>query len=50
MGSSVHAQGNYKYKQLLPGNPGFKKGASSVFSATSPASSFLKKLHWQAVK
>lgn len=40
MGSSVHAQGPYKH--LTPGNPGFKEGASSVFSATSSASGFLK--------
>lgn len=30
MGSSVHADGSYKH--LTPGNPDFKKGASSVFS------------------
>lgn len=30
MGSSVHAEGSYKH--LTPGNPDFKKGASSVFS------------------
>jgi len=40
MGSSVHAQGPYKH--LTPGNPDFKKGATSVFSATSSASSFLE--------
>lgn len=30
MGCSVHAEGSYKH--LMPGNPDFKKGASSVFS------------------
>lgn len=39
MGSSVHAQGPYKH--LTPGNPDFKKGASSVFPATPSASGFL---------
>ena len=41
MGSFMHAQGPYKH--LMPGSPDFKKGASSVFSATFFSKQFPQK-------